>query len=201
MEGNKEEHPLQREYQFWYSKYKKPDENDKKLKMSKEDFESELKSLKTFSTVEEFWGLFLHMKTPSQLETGSKLFLFQGNIRPVWEDEMNKNGGRFYFKVKQDQSDQLWQELCLAYISEDFDYNNQICGLQLAVRPDNVIMISIWTQYMKRYIKDECTDWIKDYLGLSSWVRIFYNNHPRPKDCRRGGAGNGRGRDNYKYRG
>ena len=177
MQDKKEQHPLQRDYHFWFSKSK-----ENKKGMSKEDFESELKSLKTFSTVEEFWGLFLHMKTPSQLETGSKVFLFQSSIRPLWEDEMNKNGGRFYIRVRKDKSDKLWQDLCLAYISEDFDYNNQICGLQLAARPDNVTVVSVWTQYIKHYIKEELTNWLRDYLDIPSRLRIEYQDHPRSND-------------------
>jgi hypothetical protein len=52
--------PLQRGYKYWFSKTKQDKKN-----MSKEDFESELVDLKAFTTVEEFWGLYRHMRKPS----------------------------------------------------------------------------------------------------------------------------------------
>ena len=71
METKKEENSLQKEYKFWFSKSK-----ENKKNMSKEDFEMELRDLPAFSSVERFWGLYMHMKRPSDLEVGSKLFLF-----------------------------------------------------------------------------------------------------------------------------
>jgi len=50
--------------------------------MTKEDFEMELKPLASFKTIEEFWGLYSHMLRPSELDTSSKLFLFQSSIKP-----------------------------------------------------------------------------------------------------------------------
>lgn len=169
--------PLQRGYKYWFSKTKQDKKN-----MSKEDFESELVDLKAFKTVEEFWGLYRHMRKPSQFETGAKFFLFQEDIRPLWEDEKNKNGGRFYIRVKKDKANKIWEELALGYVSESFEFNHDICGLQLASRPEDVIVISIWTQPIKNFVKDEFCKWLRDCLSIPSRVRIEYQDHPNKND-------------------
>lgn len=168
---------LQRGYKFWFSKSKLDKRN-----MSKEDFENELIDLKAFSSVEEFWGLYLHMKKPSQFDTGAKFFLFQEGIRPLWEDEKNKNGGRFYIRVKKDKADKIWEDLILGYIGEAFEFNHEICGLQLASRPEDVIVISIWTQPIKHFVKDEFCKWLRDWLNIPMRVRIEYQDHPNKND-------------------
>ena len=147
--------------------------------MTKEDFEMELKPLASFKTIEEFWGLYQHMLRPSELDICSKLFLFQGPIRPLWEDEANKNGGRFYIRIKKDGVDKLWEALVIAYISENFEYNDDICGLQMAIRPDNIVVLSLWVQGMKSNIKEECSRWLRDSLNIPSKIKVEYQDHPR----------------------
>jgi len=173
MEGDKH-HQLHKEYKFWYSKSK-----DNKKNMSKEDFESELRDLPPFNTIEEFWGFYLHMRKPSELEIGSKLFLFNSRVRPLWEDESNRNGGRFYIRVSKQQGDKLWEDLVLGYIGEELEYNDEICGLQLASRPGGVIVISVWTQSIKNHIRDELINIFKDYLKMPSTIKVEYQEHPR----------------------
>lgn len=46
-----------------------------------------------FSTVEDFWSLFTHIKQPSEVRMGSDYSLFKEDIRPMWEDKANKEGG------------------------------------------------------------------------------------------------------------
>jgi translation initiation factor 4E len=173
MENGKQT-PLQKEYKFWYSKSK-----DNKKNMTKEDFESELQMMVGFSTVEEYWGVYLHMRKPSELEVGSKLFLFQGDIRPLWEDERNKQGGRFYIRVRKEKADRIYEDLVLDYIGEQFDHNEDICGLQIASRPDDVVVISLWTQYIKNHVKEDLCSWMRKCLEIPANIKIDYQDHPR----------------------
>lgn len=147
--------------------------------MTKEDFENEQKPQITFKSVEEFWGVFRHMKRPSQLDFSSKLFLFQSSIKPLWEDEANKNGGRFYIRIKKEGIDKIWETQILAYISDAFEYNDDICGLQMAVRQDNIIVLSIWVQGMRNNAKEECIRWLRDTQNIPNKIKIEYQDHPR----------------------
>lgn len=187
--------PLQREYKFWFLKSK-----ENKKNMTKEDFESDLVPMVAFSTVEEFWGIYLHMRKPSQLEAGSKLFLFQGNIRPLWEDESNRDGGRFYIRVRKDKANKIWEDLMLDYLGEQFEYNEDICGLQIASRNDDVIVISLWTQHIKNHVKEELCTWLRKCLDIPANIKIEYQDHPRSfhHDKKYSGGSSWYDRDNYR---
>lgn len=64
-----------------------------------------------FATVEDFWSLFTHIKQPSEVRMGSDYSLFKDEIRPMWEDKANKNGGiwRLTLMPRQKQDlDRYW---------------------------------------------------------------------------------------------
>ena len=46
------------------------------------------------------------------------MFLMKDDIKPMWEDDHNKNGGCFSFKVLNKDVEQVWKEV----------YFNVICG-------------------------------------------------------------------------
>ena len=61
----------------------------------------------------------------------------------MWEDEANKNGGRWQIRVNKGFSNRLWEDLILAMIGEQFDPENEIHGIVISVRP-NGDTISLW---------------------------------------------------------
>ncbi len=76
------------------------------------DFQNNLTRIGDFNTAEEFWGIYQYMKRPSNLSKGCEFFLFKKDIQPLWEDEVNKNGGKFYFSCrKNDECNKIWEEL------------------------------------------------------------------------------------------
>lgn len=47
------------------------------------------------------------------------MMVFQKDIQPKWEDKSNANGGRFLFRIKNNnQVDLLWENLMLGYIGK-----------------------------------------------------------------------------------
>lgn len=73
------------------------------------------------SSVEEFWGFYQHFKRPTDLPEGSYIYLFKDNIKPVWEDENNKNGGAFVLRFEKSKCNRLWENILLGYISAQPD--------------------------------------------------------------------------------
>lgn len=67
----------------------------------------------------------------------------------MWEDEANKNGGRWLINVDKKQRnmdlDHFWLEILLAMIGEGFDdFSNDICGAVVNIRPKND-KLALWT--------------------------------------------------------
>jgi len=75
-------HPLSSTWVLWYFR----NENS--------NWESNLKKVSAFSTVEDFWALYHHLAPVSELKCGTSYFLFKEGIKPMWEDKSNVEGGR-----------------------------------------------------------------------------------------------------------
>lgn len=55
-------------------------------------------------------------------------------VKPMWEDEANKNGGRWVIRVNKGFSNKLWEDLILAMIGEQFECENEIHGIVISLR-------------------------------------------------------------------
>ena len=108
--------------------------------------------LATFKTVQEFWKIYQFMLRPSQMEIGSQINIFWDGVEPTWEDETNKNGGRWQLKFNTHPNpnitNKIWEDLLLAVIGEQFYYANEITGLVVSLRKGKSI-ISIWNKHGK----------------------------------------------------
>jgi translation initiation factor 4E len=63
----------------------------------------------------------------------------------MWEDEANKNGGRWTLRVSKGYANKLWEDLILAMIGEQFADENEINGVVLSIRAQGD-QISIWNR-------------------------------------------------------
>jgi translation initiation factor 4E len=63
----------------------------------------------------------------------------------MWEDEGNKNGGRWVIRINKGYANKLWEDLILGMIGEQFDYENEINGIVISIR-QNGDTISIWNR-------------------------------------------------------
>ena len=54
----------------------------------------------------------------SQLKMKDSVHLFKRGVKPAWEDRRNVNGGAWTFRLRKDQSAELWQEICMMAIGE-----------------------------------------------------------------------------------
>ena len=98
------------------------------------------------STAQDFWNIYVHLRHPSALPTVSDYHFFRDGIRPVWEDDENKRGGKWTLKLKKGVSDRLWEDLLLAMIGDQFaEAGDEVCGAVLSVRPGEDIL-SVWTK-------------------------------------------------------
>ncbi|EJD03866.1 translation initiation factor eIF4e [Fomitiporia mediterranea MF3/22] len=119
----------------------------------------DIKRVINFDSVEEFWGLYNNIVPPSQLPQKANYYLFKEGIIPAWEDEANKDGGKWSIQLPKDKNrgnvDKMWLYTMLAAIGETFDSSGAstdelapqslVTGVIVSTRPQ-FYRISIWTR-------------------------------------------------------
>jgi len=119
----------------------------------------DIKRVISFDSVEEFWGLYNNIIPPSQLPQKANYYLFKEGIIPAWEDDANKNGGKWSIQLPKDKNranvDKMWLYTMLAAIGETFDPflaseeeaspQSLITGVIVSTRPQ-FYRLSIWTR-------------------------------------------------------
>jgi translation initiation factor 4E len=110
------------------------------------DYEKSMKPLCKINTAQAFWTVYTHMKRPSSLPVVSDYHFFKEGIRPVWEDEENKHGGKWIMRLKKGVADRYWEDLLLALIGDQFaEASEEVCGAVVSVRSGEDVF-SIWTK-------------------------------------------------------
>ncbi|XP_072883250.1 eukaryotic translation initiation factor 4E family member 1c isoform X3 [Hemitrygon akajei] len=163
-------HPLQNRWALWYFK------NDKS-----KSWTENLRLIAKFDTVEDFWALYNHIQQPSKLLFGCDYCLFKDGIKPMWEDDKNKKGGRWLMTLNKQQRhndlDRYWLETLLCLIGEAFEYSDEVCGAVVNVRPKGD-KIAIWTENCQnREAVVSIGHLYKERLGLSLKTLIGYQSH------------------------
>jgi translation initiation factor 4E len=97
-------------------------------------------------TAQQFWKVYTHLKRPSSLPAVSDYHFFKEGIRPVWEDDENKRGGKWIMRLKKGVSDRYWEDLLMAMVGDQFaEAGEEVCGMVLSVRSGEDVF-SIWTK-------------------------------------------------------
>lgn len=110
------------------------------------DYEKSTKPMCRMATAQEFWKIFSHLNRPSTLPTVSDYHFFKEGIRPVWEDDENKRGGKWIMRLKKGVADRYWEELLMALVGDQFmEASDEVCGFVLSVRSGEDVF-SIWTK-------------------------------------------------------
>ncbi|ROV92608.1 hypothetical protein VPNG_09868 [Cytospora leucostoma] len=107
-------------------------------------YEDTVHGIAAVSTAEEFWAVYRHLKRPSALPLVSDYHLFKKGVRPIWEDEENRKGGKWVVRLKKGVADRYWEDLMLALVGDQFgDAGDEVCGAVMSVRNGEDIL-SIW---------------------------------------------------------
>ncbi|PSK42678.1 putative eukaryotic translation initiation factor 4E-1 [Elsinoe australis] len=140
------------------------------------DYEKSMKALCKMSTAQEFWTVYSHLKRPSSLPIVSDWHFFKEGIRPVWEDEENKRGGKWIMRLKKGVADRYWEDLLLALIGDQFaEAGEEVCGAVVSVRSGEDVF-SVWTKNDGgRNVKIRET--IKRVLALPPDTVITWKSH------------------------
>ncbi|WFD45053.1 hypothetical protein MPSI1_003730 [Malassezia psittaci] len=146
--SGEKKHPLQHK---WYviiihdrtlyydgQSHQKPSNSDQ--------YESKLKCIGYFVTLETFFDTFATLHRPSQLSRNTNYHLFKSGIKPMWEDPANAQGGRWVLTLREQANapggrvtheallDRSWMWLVFGLIGEQLDDNDQVTGAVCSLR-------------------------------------------------------------------
>ncbi|CAJ1048353.1 eukaryotic translation initiation factor 4E family member 2 related sequence 1 [Xyrichtys novacula] len=122
------EHPLQYNYTFWYSR------RTPSRPASSQSYEQNIRQIGTVASVEQFWRFYSHLVRPGDLSGHSDFHLFKEGIKPMWEDESNRSGGKWIIRLRKGLASRFWENIILAMLGEQFMVGEEICGAVVSIR-------------------------------------------------------------------
>lgn len=140
------------------------------------DYEKSIRPLCRIATAQDFWKVYAHLRRPSALPPVSDYHFFREGIRPVWEDEENRRGGKWTMRVKKGVADRYWESLLLALIGDQFvEASEEVCGAVVSMRSGEDVF-SLWTKNDGgRNIKIRET--LKRELSLPADTNLQWRSH------------------------
>jgi len=109
------------------------------------------KKIYNINNPETFWKLYNNFDKIGNI-LYKQFFLMKENVNPVWEDENNKNGGCWSFKIQEEHANELWEELSVLLVTNEIllkEYKDELVGLSIALKKNNYCIIKIWNSNSK----------------------------------------------------
>lgn len=160
-------HKLHCSFSFWHLK---------KTLREKTDYTKNLKMFATVHTVEGFWGVYSHTNRPDNIPACDMHF-FRAGIKPLWEDEANKNGGKWVVRLKKIMSARCWENTLLALVGDAFGMGDEICGAVLSSKFQEDL-VSIWNKTAHDpVITARIRETIKRILNIPTNYALEYKAH------------------------
>jgi translation initiation factor 4E len=133
------------------------------------------KSILQFDKAEQ--AIALYETIPPVMVNNCMLFLMKENVKPIWEHDLNRNGGCFSYKVTSSNVNTAWKTLSYMLIGENIsknnDFKNNINGIAISPKK-NFCIIKIW---MKN-CDFQHTRFINDVKGLDKHGVLFKKHRP-----------------------
>ncbi|KAI5961845.1 TIF45 [Candida pseudojiufengensis] len=164
-------HPLNNRWTLWYTK---PQIN------KNENWQDLLKPVISFSSVEEFWGIFNSIPPTNQLPLKSDYHLFKEGIRPEWEDSNNSSGGKLQTQFSKKDTgiiNDLWLRGLLAVIGETIEEDeDEVNGIVINIRKQ-AYRIGVWTKDCDESKLRSVGERLKKILQLKDDQKIEFTSH------------------------
>ena len=144
-----------------------------KQTLDSNEYESQVKKIAEFETIEDFWAIFQHLRKPDSCKQGIEFQLFKVPIKPMWEDEGNKNGGRLTLKLRKNYTTIIWEEMILAFIGGIFSdkMKEEINGI-VFVSKKEFNTLQIWFKTYDKKLNAELDQCIRDLIQIPNEVPL-----------------------------
>eukprot|EP00295_Goniomonas_pacifica_P037226 CAMPEP_0175976820 /NCGR_PEP_ID=MMETSP0108-20121206/44732_1 /TAXON_ID=195067 ORGANISM="Goniomonas pacifica, Strain CCMP1869" /NCGR_SAMPLE_ID=MMETSP0108 /ASSEMBLY_ACC=CAM_ASM_000204 /LENGTH=214 /DNA_ID=CAMNT_0017306761 /DNA_START=17 /DNA_END=661 /DNA_ORIENTATION=- len=164
-----DEHPLTFGYCFWFMR-RTPGSR------TQDNYEKNIRKIGSFFSAEQFWSYYNHLVRPNDLPVPSDYHLFKYGIKPMWEDDCNKLGGKWIVRLRKGLASRYWEELILGIAGGQFDMDG-VCGAVVSIRYQEDI-ISMWNSDARDREKNvRLRDTIKRVLSLPPSTILEYKAH------------------------
>ncbi len=173
---------LENRFSFWYRIDTIIQYQLQKQALNKNEYENQVKKIAEFGTVEDFWGIFQHLRKPDSCKAGIEYFMFKEPIKPMWEDENNKNGGRISIKLRKEFTTIIWEEMIFALIGGILpkEMKDEINGIVVTSRKE-YNTLQIWFKNYETNLIADLEQCIRDILVIPPEVNLeikqFYKNN------------------------
>lgn len=114
---------------------------------------------------------------PEVLIKNCMLFLMKNNIKPIWEDPENRNGGCFSYKVPIKDIYIAWKNLCYSIIGNNITKNSNLQSLinGATISPKrNFYIVKVWTSNCQI----QSVSHLLDIPGLDKTGVLFRKHNP-----------------------
>ena len=120
----------------------------------------------TFSTIQQFWGMYNAVKPPSELPAYWEYALFRGGIGrrvivPDWDDSENSGGGCMQltgFNLDAKIIDHLWRDICLKSIEEAWIHTSDYINGTIVSTKNGTTRFHVWIAPCKEHIWENIRD-------------------------------------------
>ena len=112
-------------------------------KQEEKEFFEKIIKIADVNNISEFWEVFQHIKKPSQCPFGTDYHVFKRGIIPMWEDDMNKNGGKLSVLLTWKFVNVIWEEVTFNFAKGLLPQYEYINGIVISMRPKFVVL-SFW---------------------------------------------------------
>jgi len=111
---------------------------------------SDYKMIYTISNIQDYWDFHNNLNIFNGI-ISQHFFLMKDDIKPIWEDPLNKKGGCWSIKISIEKSTDLWIKLSLYILGQTFLTNNNdmINGISISTKNNNYTIIKIWNNNNK----------------------------------------------------
>ena len=142
LRNPKSKYPLEFEWSFWFFKNNRDS-----------DWKDNIILLTSVDNVEDFWSIYNHLRPVNDLHEGCDYMFFKKGIQPMWEDDKNRDGGRWLISFDREQRqaclEKHWQNTLLSLIGSQYDKEHELINGAVVNVRYKADKLALWTKHYK----------------------------------------------------
>ena len=134
---------------------------------NEKEFFNKIIKIADVKNITEFWEVFQHLKKPDQCPIGTDYHVFKKGIVPMWEDNMNKDGGKLSVLLTWKYANLIWEEVVFNFSKGLLPYYIFINGIVISLRP-KFLVLSFWVKTKNNSIVEKIRNALSNMLQTPS---------------------------------